>query len=64
MALVGGVNSDLENGQIKKDAAPAQLYDLEADRNQTKNLYNEYPDVVKRMHERLSEFAPKKDGEL
>jgi len=64
VALVGGVNSDLENGQIKKDAAPAQLYDLEADRNQTKNLYNEYPDVVKRMHERLSEFAPKKDGEL
>ncbi|MCZ6674395.1 MAG: sulfatase-like hydrolase/transferase [Verrucomicrobia bacterium] len=49
------VNSDIENGKFKKDAPPAQLYDLEADRSQTKNLYNEYPEIVKEMRELLEE---------
>ena len=31
MAIEGGVNSDIENGKIKPNAPPAQLYDLEAD---------------------------------
>ena len=48
-AFVGSVNSDIENGRIKEDAPPAQLYDLEADVNQTQNLYKEYPEVVKEM---------------
>ncbi|MGD7654730.1 MAG: sulfatase family protein [Verrucomicrobiales bacterium] len=54
--LVGTPNSDIENGKLKKDAAPAQLYDLEADRNQTKNLYNENPEVVKRMASELKTY--------
>ena len=57
--LVGTPNSDIENGMLKKDAAPAQLYDLEADVNQTKNLFHEYPEVVQDMATALKEARPK-----
>ena len=56
VALVGGVNSDIENGRIKEDALPAQLYDLEADVNQTKNLYNQYPEVVQELEALLETY--------
>ncbi|TWU54321.1 Arylsulfatase [Rubripirellula tenax] len=59
-SFVGSVNSDIEDGRIKKDAPPAQLYDLEADVNQTRNLYNEFPEVVKEMSELLARYAPPK----
>ena len=55
---VGSENSDIENGKIKKDAPPAQLYDLEADVSQTKNLYHQYPEVVKEMKALLAESRP------
>ena len=58
VALVGGVNSDFENGKFKKNAPPAQLYDLDADVNQTKNLYNEYPEVVREMEALLKTYQP------
>jgi len=58
VALVGGVNSDFENGKFKKNAPPAQLYDLDADVNQTKNLYNEYPEVVREMEVLLKTYQP------
>ncbi|CAA6692201.1 MULTISPECIES: sulfatase-like hydrolase/transferase [unclassified Lentimonas] len=58
ISFVGNENSDIENGKIKKSAPPAQLYDLEADVNQTKNLYNEYPEVVQEMQARLTEYRP------
>jgi arylsulfatase A-like enzyme len=58
-ALVNTPNSDIENGKIKSDAAPAQLYDLEADVNQTKNLYYQYPEVVKQMASDLKEYRNK-----
>jgi arylsulfatase A-like enzyme len=57
--LVNTPNSDIENGKIRKDAPPAQLYDLEADVNQTKNLYNEYPEVVQEMEALLKTYRPK-----
>jgi arylsulfatase A len=59
-SFVGKVNSDIENGKIKKDAPPAQLYDLDADVKQTRNLYNEYPEIVKEMSELLASYAPPK----
>ena len=68
VALVGGVNSDIENGKIKRNAPPAQLYDLEADVCQTKNLYREHPEVVREMEALLKAYtsvvlaAPKKKG--
>ena len=54
--MVVGVNSDIENGKIKEDALPAQLYDLEADVNQTKNLYNQYPEVVQELEALLETY--------
>jgi arylsulfatase A-like enzyme len=57
--LVNTPNSDIENGKIKKNAPRAQLYDLEADVNQTKNLYNEYPEVVQEMDAYLKSLRPK-----
>lgn len=58
-SFVGSVNSDIENGKIKTDAPPAQLYDLEADVNQTRNLYNEHPDVVKELSTLLAGYSGK-----
>lgn len=57
--LVNTPNSDIKDGKLKKDASPAQLYDLEADRNQTKNLYKENPEVVKEMDAALKAAKPK-----
>ena len=59
-SFVGSVNSDIEDGKYKADAPPAQLYDLEADVNQTRNLHNEYPEVVKEMSALLASYAPPK----
>ncbi|WP_372774719.1 arylsulfatase [Mangrovibacterium sp.] len=61
VAFVGGKNSDIENGKIKEDAPPAQLYDLEKDVNQSTNLYNEYPEIVKEMDAILKTYIPIKE---
>ncbi|MBC8325075.1 MAG: arylsulfatase [Verrucomicrobia subdivision 3 bacterium] len=45
----GHPNSDILDGKVRPDAPPAQLYDLEADVNQTQNLYHEHPEVVTKM---------------
>ncbi|MEJ6580868.1 MAG: arylsulfatase [Akkermansiaceae bacterium] len=58
--LVGTPNSDIENGQFKKDAPLAQLYDLETDPNQTKNLYHKHPEIVAEMAAVLKNARPKK----
>lgn len=54
--LVGTPNSDIVNGKIKKGAPRAQLYDLEADRNQTQNLYAQYPEVVEQLEALLKQY--------
>jgi arylsulfatase A len=59
--FAGSVNSDIENGRLKKDAPPAQLYDLEKDLAQTTNVYRENPQVVKEMEARLNVYRPKKE---
>lgn len=58
-ALVNTPNSDIENGKLKKEAPLAQLYDLETDRNQTRNLFSEHPEVVQQMAEVLNKVKPK-----
>lgn len=60
ISYVGYVNSDIENGRIKKDAPPAQLYDLEADLKQTRNVYREHPEVVEEMSALLATYTPPK----
>ncbi|MDF7823630.1 arylsulfatase [Pontiellaceae bacterium B12227] len=57
-AYVGNVNSDIENGKIKKDAPPAQLYNLEKDPHQMTNLYNKYPEVVQEMDALVENYRP------
>jgi arylsulfatase A len=47
--LTKQINSDIANGKLKPNAPPAQLYDLEADRSQMKNLYREHPELVEQM---------------
>lgn len=59
VALVGGINSDMANGKLKLDAAPAQLYDLSKDVNQTRNLYDDHPEIVRKMAARLNELRSK-----
>ena len=49
-------NSDIENGKIKPNAPPAQLYDLEADRGQTTNLYHAKPDIAAEMAALLKSY--------
>lgn len=46
VTFVGGVNSDIQKGKIKKDAPKAQLYNLEVDVNQTNNVINDHPGIV------------------
>lgn len=62
-SFVGSVNSDFENGKYKKDAPPAQLYDLENDPRQTKNLYREHSEIVKELSDLLNKEAPKRPNQ-
>jgi arylsulfatase A len=59
VAFAESVNSDIENGKIKPGAPPAQLYDLEDDLQQTQNVYNQHPEVVKEMEALLKTYRPK-----
>jgi arylsulfatase A len=48
--LTKQTNSDFtEDGELRPDAPPAQLYDLEKDPYQEINIYNENPEVVQRL---------------
>ncbi|CAN5312428.1 hypothetical protein BH23BAC1_BH23BAC1_22000 [soil metagenome] len=51
-------NSDIENGKIKDDAPPAQLYDLDSDPSQIMNLYLEYPEIASELKTLLKEIIP------
>jgi arylsulfatase A len=53
------VNSDIENGKIKQNAPPAQLYDLETDLPQTKNDFREHPTVVEELEVLLRSYLPR-----
>jgi arylsulfatase A len=63
ISFTGEINSDIEDGKIKKDAPPAQLYNLKEDVEETTNLYNQYPDVVKEMKAILVKYMPKQKKE-
>ena len=56
--FVGSVNSDIEDGRIKRDAPLAQFYDLESDVNETKNVIREHPEVVKELRSLLASYKP------
>lgn len=60
--FAGSVNSDIENGRIKKDAPPAQLYNLEVDLAQTTNVYRDHPEIVKEMEASLNSYRPRNNA--
>lgn len=59
ITYAGYKNNDIEDGKIKKDAPPAQLYDLENDLSQTTNVYRDHPDVVKELSALLESYRSK-----
>ena len=56
--LVNTPNSDIVDGRLKKDAPPAQLYNLEADPHQTQNLYHKHPEIVEELSTMLKKARP------
>lgn len=62
LRFVERTNSDVEDGTIRTDAAPGQLYNLRQDLAQTTNVYSRYPEVVRELHavvENYREQIPK-----
>lgn len=53
LKFAGEINSDIANGKIKPNAPEAQLYDLDADPAQARNVIREQPEVAKTMSQRL-----------
>ncbi|MCB1124340.1 MAG: sulfatase-like hydrolase/transferase, partial [Verrucomicrobiae bacterium] len=56
LLLTHHVNSDIENGKLKPNAPPAQLYNLDDDLIQTTNRYNQRPEVVAEMQGMLKQY--------
>ncbi len=56
VSFAGQINSDIQEGKIKENAPPVQLYNLEKDPSQTINLYNEFPEKVKEMEKLLESY--------
>lgn len=54
--LTGQVNSDIVDGAIKPDAPKAQLYNLNDDRNEARNVYGEYPEIEKELDDILQKY--------
>ena len=56
--LEGHINEqlDAETGKIRKDAPPAQLYNLKTDLQQTTNLFNDHPEIVIEMKALLESY--------
>ncbi len=52
----GEKNSDIANGKLKADAPAAQLYDLEADRSQSRNIIREHPEQAALMAKHLADL--------
>lgn len=53
------VNSDVVDGEIRKDAPPAQLYDLQTDPYQARNVHDDHPEVVAELSELLRKWRAK-----
>lgn len=56
--LTEQINSDVENGRIKDNAPPGQLYDLRSDPGQRENLYDRHPAIVAELKALLARTFP------
>lgn len=52
--FTGGVNSDIVNGKIREDAPKEQLYNLENDLGQSRNVILDYPEIAMEMRQKLN----------
>ena len=52
--FTGRQNSDIENGEMKNDAPPAQLYNLKDDPFQRINLHDEKPEKLEELTKLLA----------
>ena len=59
LKFAGETNSDIAYGKIKADAPTAQLYDLEADRSQSRNIIREHPEQAERLAKHLADLRQK-----
>jgi len=53
--LTHRVNSDIENGKIKEDAPPTQLYNLKDDPYETTNVIRQYPEIAEELQQLLED---------
>lgn len=56
LPFTAGKHSDYKDGKILPEAAPAQLYDLEADPGQERNVFADHPEVVKELEAGLAPY--------
>jgi arylsulfatase A-like enzyme len=56
ITYIGRANSDIQDGKIRPDAPPAQLYDLDNDLSQTTNVYWQHLAVVRELSELLRSY--------
>jgi hypothetical protein len=56
LPFAGRTHSDFVKGKIRRGAPPAQLYDLETDPRQEKNVYADHPEVVKELDSLLQSY--------
>lgn len=56
LPFVNARNSDYENGQILPNAPLAQLYDLETDPKQERNIFSNHPEIVKQLEAELTPY--------
>ncbi|MEN8662963.1 MAG: sulfatase family protein [Lentimonas sp.] len=59
VAFMEKENSNMQNGRLKPDIPPGQLYDMEQDPYQTANVYEDYPEVVTEMSALLKSYPSK-----
>ena len=52
-AVTKQANDSIENGRWKKDAPSVQLYDLENDLSQSKNVAKQYPELIKEFQGKI-----------
>lgn len=54
--LTGQKNSDIVNGEIRKDAPAAQLYNIKEDPYQTTNVYGQHPEIESELNDILMSY--------
>ena len=56
LRFAGETNSDVKNGELKPDGPREQLYDLDSDLSQSRNVIRNYPEQAALMAERLEKL--------